>query len=89
MEPGIGRSSLVGLIVPDLIHPFFSEIAKSLSSALRKKSFFLLIASSESDAILENAEIDHMLAHRLDALVGATTQSTSEKLRKVSENGHR
>ncbi|NYF90202.1 LacI family DNA-binding transcriptional regulator [Tunturiibacter empetritectus] len=82
-----GRSSLVGLIVPDLIHPFFSEIAKSLSSALRKKDFFLLVASSESDAVLEDAEIEHMLAHRLDALVVATTQSTSEKLRKVSENG--
>lgn len=51
----IGRSSLVGLIVPDLIHPFFSEIAKSLSSALRKKDFFLLVASSESDAVLEGA----------------------------------
>ena len=82
-----GRSSLIGLIVPDLVHPFFSEIAKSLSSALRKKDFFLLVASSESDAELEDAEIEHMLAHRLDALVVATTQASSDKLRKVSENG--
>lgn len=84
-----GRSSLVGLTVADLIHPLFSEIAKSLSSALLKKDFFLLVASSESDAVLEDAEIDHMLAHRLDALVVATTRSPSEKLRKVSEKGHR
>jgi len=35
-----GRSSLVGLVVPDLIHPFFSEIAKALAAALRKRTIF-------------------------------------------------
>ena len=30
-----GRSFLVGLIVPDLLHPFFAEIAKSLSVCAR------------------------------------------------------
>src|SRR5580698_10987917 len=44
-----GRSSLVGLVVPDLIHPFFAEIAKSLSTTLMSKGYYLLIASSEED----------------------------------------
>ena len=82
-----GRSSLVGLIVPDLIHPFFSEIAKALSSALRKKNFFLIVASSEGDPELEQAEMEHMLAHRLGALLVATCQPTPEHLRGVSETG--
>ena len=32
-----GRTYLVGLVVPDLLHPFFAEIAKSLSEALRQE----------------------------------------------------
>lgn len=31
-----GRSYLIGLIVPDLLHPFFTEIAKALSGAMRE-----------------------------------------------------
>ena len=44
-----GRSSLIGLVVPDLLHPFFAEVAKALSSALRKKGYSLIISSSEED----------------------------------------
>ncbi len=31
-----GRSYLVGLVVPDLLHPFFAEVAKSLSEVCDK-----------------------------------------------------
>jgi LacI family transcriptional regulator, galactose operon repressor len=80
-----GRSSLVGLIVPDLIHPFFSEIAKSLAASLRKKNYFLLVSSSESDPSLEQDEIEHMLAHRLDCFVVASCQKNADGLKKIGE----
>lgn len=82
-----GRSSLVGLVVPDLIHPFFSEIAKALAAALRKKNYFLLVSSSESDPRLEQDEIEHMLAHRLDCFVVASCQKNTSHLRKIGEAG--
>ena len=82
-----GRSSLVGLVVPDLIHPFFSEIAKSLSASLRKKNYFLLVSSSESDPSLEQDEINHMLAHRLDCFVVASCQNSFDGLKKITEAG--
>jgi LacI family transcriptional regulator len=82
-----GRSLLVGLVVPDLIHPFFSEIAKSLAATLRKKNYFLLVSSSESDPTLEQDEIEHMLAHRLDCFVVASCQNNADNLRKIGEAG--
>ncbi len=82
-----GRSSLVGLVVPDLIHPFFSEIAKALSGALRKKNYFLLVSSSESDPTLEQDEIEHMLAHHLDCFVVASCQKNADSLRKIGQAG--
>jgi LacI family transcriptional regulator len=82
-----GRSSLVGLVVPDLIHPFFSEIAKSLSAALRNRHFFLVVASSDNDPQLEQAEINHMLEHRLGALVLATCQQNAADLEAVNREG--
>ncbi len=82
-----GRSSLIGLVVPDLIHPFFTEIAKSLAAALRKKNYFLIVSSSESDPQLEQDEIEHMLAHHLDCFVVASCQKNPENLRRIGEAG--
>lgn len=78
-----GRSSLIGLIVPDLLHPFFAEIAKSLSLGVRQRGYYILISSSEEDPELERQEIEHMLAHRLDALVIASCQPDSAFLRST------
>jgi LacI family transcriptional regulator len=73
-----GRSSLIGLIVPDLIHPFFADVAKGLSHVLRQQGYFLLLSSSEEDPELERQEIEHMLARRLDAMVVASCQPSAE-----------
>lgn len=82
-----GRSSLIGFVVPDLIHPFFGEIAKGLSTALREQGYYVIVASSESDPRLEQEEIEHMLAHRLDCLVLASCQENTDLLRRIGDAG--
>lgn len=82
-----GHSELVGLVVPDLVHPFFGEIAKALSAELRQHNFFLIVSSSDGDPVLEQAEIEHLLAYRLDALVVASCQPTSVNLSRVPKQG--
>jgi LacI family transcriptional regulator len=80
-----GRSSLVGFIVPDLLHPFFADVAKGLSAVLREHGYFVVLSSSEEDPTLEEQEIEQMLAHRLDALVVATCQKNAESLRRIQQ----
>jgi LacI family transcriptional regulator len=82
-----GRSSLVGLVVPDLIHPFFTEIAKALAAALRKKDYFLIVSSTESEPQLEQDEIEHMLAHHLDCFVVASCMKDPKSLRRIPDAG--
>lgn len=80
-----GRSHLIGLIVPDLVHPFFAELAKGVSGFLRSLGYGLVLASSEEDPDLEKQEINQMLARRLDALLIASAQWTVESFRKIEE----
>lgn len=83
-----GRSNTVGLIVPDLLHPFFSQVAKAMSGALRARGYGLLISSSEDDAALERAEVESLLARRVDAVVLASAQtSAAGALAQVEELG--
>src|ERR1700745_364522 len=53
-----GRTYLVGLVVPDLLHPFCAEMAKSLSDVLRGSGYYLIVPSSEEDPDLEEQEIN-------------------------------
>ena len=82
-----GRTNLIGLIVPDLMHPFFSQIAKGISSRLRSREYSLILASSEDDPKLEGREIDQMLARRVDVLILASTESNAEALKKIQDHG--
>lgn len=80
-----GRSYLVGLIVPDLLHPFFAEIAKALSTAIRSRGYYLIISSSEEDPELEIREIRHLQARRLDALIVASTGTSVTQFEQMDD----
>jgi LacI family transcriptional regulator len=80
-----GRTCTVGLIVPDLVHPFFAELAKGLSRILRRKGYSMVISSSEEDAGLERQEIEQLLARRVDALLLASVQVTPEGFAQIAE----
>ena len=69
-----GQSLAVGLVVPDLVHPFFAELAKSLGGTLRQSGFALMLASSEEDPEIERNEIRTMLHRGMDAIVVASCQ---------------
>jgi LacI family transcriptional regulator, galactose operon repressor len=82
-----GRSYLVGLVVPDLLHPFFAEVAQALSDILRQNGYYLIISSSEEDPELEEREIDQLLARGLDALVVASSRPTVELFFRIEKQG--
>jgi LacI family transcriptional regulator len=54
-----GRTNTIGLVVPDLVHPFVGEIAAGLSKPLRKKGYSLISSSSDEDVEIENRAIGH------------------------------
>jgi LacI family transcriptional regulator len=70
-----GKSYSIGLIVPDLVHTFFAELAKGVSAGLRKESYQLILASAEEEPELERQEIEHLLARGVDALLIASCQN--------------
>ena len=69
-----GRTYTVGLVVPDLVHPFFAEFAKSLAGTLRQAQMALLLASAEENPELEQQEIRTLLGRNVDVLLIASCQ---------------
>ncbi|MEO8027460.1 MAG: LacI family DNA-binding transcriptional regulator [Bryobacteraceae bacterium] len=73
-----GRSFILGLVVPDLTHPFFGEIAKAITSVSRPRGYSLVIASAEDDPDLELAEVEALLARQVDAIILASSQTSAQ-----------
>jgi len=82
-----GRTNLLGFVVPELLHSFFSEIVRGVSSSLQGTSYTLVTTSSEQDPKLEKQAVDQLVARRVDVLLVASTQWTVEMFRRVEEAG--
>jgi LacI family transcriptional regulator len=80
-----GRTHTIGLVVPDLVHPFFGQVAKALAGVLRAKGYSLVLSSSDDDPELEQQEIEQLLARRVDVLVVASAQRDAENFRRIQE----
>lgn len=83
------RTFIIGLIVPDLMHSFFAEVAKGVSSALRPLGYDVVICNSEEDPALEASEIERLLGRQVDGLVLASSQSsaTAEIFTRIEARG--
>jgi LacI family transcriptional regulator len=64
-----GRTRTIGVIVPDIANPFFSELVRAAEGAAASRDYVLLVASSELDAALEDRSVDVMYDKRADALL--------------------
>lgn len=82
-----GRSYLIGLVVPDLLHSFFAELAKALSAAVGNHGYSTIISSSEENSLLEAREIQQLMGRRLDALVIASCGTDIEPFLRMDRHG--
>ncbi len=81
-----GESKMIGLIVPELFHGFFGEVAAGMSDALTQQGYGLIISSSRDSENLENSEVRQMLARGVDAIVVASCASRPEALRSADHD---
>jgi LacI family transcriptional regulator len=82
-----GRSYLIGLVVPDLLHSFFAEVAKALSTVVGQRGYSVIISSSEEDPELEAREIRQLVARQLDALVIASCGDDTAAFERMDQQG--
>lgn len=78
-----GRTFTVGLVVPDLVQPYFAELAKYIGGVLRSANRALILASSEDDPSIEKDEIRALLARGIDVLLVASCRTNSKRLEEL------
>lgn len=83
------QTFIIGLVVPDLMHSFFAEVAKGVTRKMRPHGYDVVICNSEEDAALERSEVEHLLSRQVDGLILASSQFPGEDglFRKIEARG--
>jgi LacI family transcriptional regulator len=78
-----GKSFLVGLIVPDLMQSFFSEIATAVAATLAPAGYHVVISHTGENAQEEIANLELLVARKVDGFIVASAQRNGRVLRKL------
>lgn len=71
----VGRTTTLGLLLPDLENPFFASITKAVQSRARTSGYAVFVADSDEDPAQE-LELVAMLAAQVDGIVLASPRSS-------------
>ncbi len=81
-----GRTYMVGLVIPDLMHSFFAEVAKGVAKVLEARGYNIVISDSEENVEAETRQIGVLLARNVDGLIVASAQRSGQRLDRMMRN---
>jgi LacI family transcriptional regulator len=83
-----GKMGIVGLLVPDITNPFFSQLARAIELNLRSSGVAVQLCNSAEDSDTELSLLGKMLTRRLDGMIIAPVGTESEVLRSMVEDSN-
>ena len=72
------RTSLIGIVVSDLLNPFFAEIAAALDDEARSRGFQTFLTSTRFDPRQQHEAVRQMLALRVAGVAMMTSENDPE-----------
>lgn len=73
------KSNIIGLIIPNVSHPFFAELSSYIESYAYENGYKILLCNSYSDTAKEKEYIDMLKRSQVDGIImGSHSLETSE-----------
>ncbi len=66
------NTSTIALLVPDILNPYFPEVARSIEDAANKYGFNVILCNSDNDSNKETAYIELLKSKKVDGLIIAS-----------------
>ena len=82
------ESKVIGLIIPEIMHHFFSSVVKSIVAEAEKKGYLVITLQSNESYELEKKQLDLLVNKRVDGILISLANETSnyKHLTQVIEN---
>jgi LacI family transcriptional regulator len=72
------RSGTLGLVVPDVVNPFFTLVLRGAEAAARRAGYRLLVCDTENDPRREREYLEDLVSYRVDGVLVAPASQRSE-----------
>lgn len=69
----VGRTHVVGMVVPDITNPFYTEVVSGLETEALQNGYSLILCNSGEDPQREQHQLNTLFSRRVDGLVLACT----------------
>lgn len=77
----------IGMLVPDIAEPVYSEMVKGVEYALRAAGYSLLIAATHNDPAEQSKHLDLLRSRRVDGLLVFLAFGGEDEIREMVEAG--
>lgn len=72
------ESKTIGLIIPEVVHHFFSSVIKGIIAQAEKKGYLVIILQSNESYELEKKQLDLLLSKRVDGILISLANGTAD-----------
>ncbi|WP_278235737.1 LacI family DNA-binding transcriptional regulator [Isoptericola sp. AK164] len=74
----VGRTSTLGLVVPDAVNPFFGELAHAVEDAAFGIGYAVMVCNSADSSARERTYVTSLAERRIDGLILASTSEETD-----------
>ncbi len=83
----VGSTRTIGLVVSDIVNPFFGELALAIQTEAAAVGYAVLIANSHADPAAESRSLDDLIGRQVDGLLLASGDEPAEALARLRRYG--
>jgi LacI family transcriptional regulator/LacI family sucrose operon transcriptional repressor len=74
-------TNTIGLIVPNIVNPFFNEIAESVEKRGRENNYKIILCNSNNNRVYEAQYLENLMQNQVDAFVIISDNPIDSKVR--------
>ena len=82
-----GQSRTLGLIVPDVANPFFTEVARGVEDAASKRDYAVFLCNSDESATKEDRYVNVLIQQQVRGVLITPADMKSDRLEVMRERG--
>lgn len=83
----VERTRTLGLVIGDVLNPFFTELSRAVEDAARERGYLLIVGNADEDARRQDNYVNILLDRRVDGLLVTPALGAASVLREAVRFG--